>query len=450
MKKDNKSLFTIGSLSLALLSSCGGNQQQTDNEDNLPNFIIVFADDLGYGDLACYGHPTIRTPNLDRLANEGIKFTQFYVASPVSTPSRAALLTGAYPKRIGLHKHVIFPNYKTGINSDETTIAELLKQKDYKTACIGKWHLGHLEKFLPENHGFDYYYGLPFSNDMSKAYQNSRGRKDYKYLLPVIQGKDTIELDPDQRTLTKRLTKEALNFIRMNKKNKFFLYFPHPMPHIPIFSSEEFEGKSMRGKYGDVIEEIDWSVGEIVKLLDEMNISDNTFIMFTSDNGPWLAYKKEGGSAGLLRDGKGTTYEGGVREPCIIKWPAKIPAGKICNEVLSSMDIFPTIAGITNIKMSDNKIDGVNIEKQLYSPEENFNNKRVLYYYSSQGFIEGIRYGDMKLIVKNDKKELFNLNEDPGEQYNLATDMPDLVENLYSMMINFDSIMEQEARPIGK
>jgi len=447
----NISLLAIGSISAGILSGCGNSDNLSTENTDMPNFIIIFADDLGYGDLGCYGHPTIHSPNLDAMASDGIRLTQFYVAAPVSSPSRAALLTGCYPKRVGLHKHVLFPNSVTGINANEITIAELLKEKDYNTACIGKWHLGHQEKFLPENHGFDYYFGLPFSNDMSKAYQNSRGNMKYKYELPVIQGSDTLELDPDQTTLTKRLTGEALKFIRNNKNNPFFLYFPHPMPHIPIYSSEEFDGRSLRGKYGDVIEEIDWSVGEIISALEDMDIDNNTFILFTSDNGPWLPFKTHGGSAGLLRNGKGTTYEGGVREPCIIKWPAKIPAGKICRQVLSSMDVFPTIAQIVGtLPSGQNKIDGINIIDQLFNPEENRFPDRELYYYSSQGLIEGLRLGDWKLRIKNDNKELFNLQEDPSEKYNLYEDFPDKVNELKSKMINFDKQMDKEARPIGR
>lgn len=451
MDKRQITLMTLGGLSAGLFSGCITDDQSGKITDKLPNFIIIFADDLGYGDLGCYGHPTIRTPNLDRMASNGIRLTQFYVAAPVSSPSRAALLTGCYPKRVGLHKHVLFPHSETGINKNEFTIAELLKQKNYNTACIGKWHLGHQERFLPENHGFDYYFGLPFSNDMSKAYQNSRGNEKYEYLLPVIQGSDTLELDPDQTTLTKRLTNEALKFINRNKDEPFFLYFPHPMPHIPIYSSKDFEGKSLRGKYGDVIEEIDWSVGEIITLLEELNISSNTFILFTSDNGPWLPYKTHGGSAGLLRDGKGTTYEGGMREPCIIKWPAKIPAGKICTQVLSTMDILPTISNITGIPLSGkNEIDGIDITNQLFSPEENIIKNRLLFYYTSRGFIEGVRKGKWKLLVKKNSKELFNLNEDPGEKYNLVKEFPGIAEELHTLMLGFDKQIEKEARPIGR
>ncbi|MFC2097676.1 sulfatase [Bacteroidota bacterium] len=449
MIKINNSLMAIGGISAGLLSGCGNNNQITENLE-LPNIIIIFADDLGYGDLSCYGHPTIRTPNLDEMAATGIRFTQFYVAAPVSTPSRAALLTGCYPKRVGLHQHVLFPHSVTGLNQEENTIADLLKQKDYSTACIGKWHLGHQEKFLPEQHGFDYYYGLPFSNDMSKAYQNLRGNMKYKYELPVIRGKDTLELDPDQTKLTKQLTEEALKFIRKNKNNPFFLYFPHPMPHIPIHSSENFNGKSIRGDYGDVIEEIDWSVGQIISALEELNIDENTIIMFTSDNGPWLPYKTDGGSAGLLRDGKGTTYEGGMREPCIIKWPAKIPKAKVCTNVISSMDLLPTIAEITGIKLGEkNKIDGISITKSLYKPETEHNSDRLLYYYSSQGILEGVRKNEWKLLIKKDKTELYNLNHDPSEKYNLYKKFPNIVEELGIRMTEFDKQLEQEARQVG-
>lgn len=415
-----------------------------------PNVIIIFADDLGYGDLGCYGNPTIRTRNLDRMAEEGVKFTQFYVASPVCTPSRAALLTGCYPKRVGLHKHVLFPDYTTGINPDELTLAEILKEKGYATACIGKWHLGHQKKFLPPQHGFDHFFGVPFSNDMSRKEQGLMGNSKYKFLLPVIQQNDTVELDPDQRYLTKRYTEDAIQFIESNRNNPFFLYLPHSMPHIPIYASDKFEGKSSRGKYGDTIEEIDWSVGEILKTIERLNLSEKTLVIFTSDNGPWLSYRTEGGSAGPLRNGKGTTFEGGMREPCIMWWPGLIPKGKVCMEITSTMDILPTIAHLTGSKLPESYlIDGENIYELIENPDSMIFNERLFYYYSSQGNPEAIRKGKWKFSTRKGREELYNLHEDIAEKFNLSDQFPELVIELKNALLQFDEELEKQARPVG-
>lgn len=446
----NSATLGLGTISLSLMQGCTEGSVKKD-QDNLTNIIIIFADDLGYGDMSCYGNPTLRTPNLDRMAAEGAKFTQFYVASPVCTPSRAALLTGCYPKRVGLHEHVLFPYSRKGINPDELTIAEMLKEKGYTTACIGKWHLGHQEKFLPLQHGFDHYFGLPFSNDMSKKEQAKRGNDKYKYELPVIRGNDTIELDPDQSLLTKRLTEDALRFIRENKDNPFFLYFPHPMPHIPIYASADFKGKSPRGLYGDTVEEIDWSVGEILKVLREYKIDTQTLVIFTSDNGPWLPFKTHGGSAGPLRGGKGTTFEGGMREPCILWWPGHIPPGTICTEITSTMDILPTIAHIVGYDLPEGlKIDGEDIHDLLENPELKKFDNREFYYYSQMGEIEAIRQGPWKLFKKGEIIELYNIEEDISEKYDLASEYPDLVKKLIDELKKFDEDLTRSARPVGE
>lgn len=444
-------LFTLGfgMVLLSFMQACTGEGSKNDKA-SLPNIIIIFGDDLGYGDLGCYGNPTLRTPNLDRMAAEGAKFTQFYVAAPVCTPSRAALLTGCYPKRVGLHEHVLFPHSKKGINPDELTLAEMLKEKGYTTACVGKWHLGHQEKFLPLQHGFDHYFGLPFSNDMSKKEQAKRGNDKYKYELPVIRGNDTIELDPDQSQLTKRLTEDALRFIRENKNKQFFLYFPHPMPHIPIYASEDFQGKSRRGLYGDVIEEIDWSVGEILRVLKENKMDTRTLVIFTSDNGPWLQFKTHGGSAGPLRDGKGTTFEGGMREPCIMWWPEHIPLGRICTEITSTVDILPAIAHLVDYELPKGlKIDGEDIHDLLEDPELKKFDNREFYYYSQMGEIEAIRQGPWKLFKKGEVIELYNIEEDISEKYNLAPEHRDLVKELMHQLETFDEELTRSARPAG-
>lgn len=433
-----------------ILTCCVTQDDREGGAEKLPNFIIIFTDDLGYGDLGCYGNPTIRTPNLDRMAGEGLKFTQFYVASPVCTPSRAALLTGCYPKRVGLHRHVLFPDYVTGINPDEFTIAEMLKEKGYATACIGKWHLGHQKEFLPLRHGFDHFFGIPFSNDMSRQEQVIMGNKTYPHKLPVILENDTLELEPDQRLFTKRLTEDAIKFIENNRDNPFFLYLPHPMPHIPVYASADFKGKSLRGRYGDTIEEIDWSVGEVIKTIKRLGLSENTMIIFTSDNGPWLSYKTLGGSAGPLRDGKGTTYEGGMREPCIMWWPGRIPAGKVCMDITTSMDIFPTIADLTSSLLPESlEIDGENIISLLENPDSSVFKERVFYYYSQHGNPEAIRKGSWKLSIRGEQVELYNLDEDISEKFNLVDQFPGLIEELKNELQRFDAELERQARPIG-
>ncbi|HKK11864.1 MAG TPA: sulfatase, partial [Flavobacteriaceae bacterium] len=286
------------------------------NMDTNPNIIIIFVDDMGYGDLGCYGHPTIRTPQLDKMADEGMRFTQFYVAAAVCTPSRAGLLTGRYPVRTGLvegimRRDVLFPNDDNGLSPNEVTIAEVLKQKNYATMAIGKWHLGDLPKYLPTIQGFDSYYGIPYSNDMD--YVPAKDGKPGYWNVPLMRNEKIIERPAEQHTLTQRYTKEAIKFIEDNKSRPFFLYLAHSMPHIPIYASSDFEGKSRRGLYGDVVEELDWSTGEILKTLRNLKLDKNTLVIFTSDNGPWLVQKQNGGSAGLLKEGKKTTWEGGMR-----------------------------------------------------------------------------------------------------------------------------------------
>ncbi|MCT4590141.1 MAG: sulfatase [Carboxylicivirga sp.] len=413
-----------------------------------PNVIIIYTDDLGYGDLNCYGNPTIQTPHLDRMANEGIKFTQFNVAACLCTPSRAALLTGSYPKRVGLHKGVLRGNSTTGLSESEVTIAELLKQKGYTTACIGKWHLGHQEKFLPPNHGFDQFFGMPFSNDMSTKEQAILGNKNYPYQLPVISQLDTIELDPDQSQLTKRLTQKAIDFISDNKKQPFFLYLTHPMPHVPVYSSEEFENTSLRGKYGDTVEEIDWSVGQILETLKKYKL-DNTLVLFSSDNGPWTVYKTEGGSAGPLRGSKNTTWEGGMRVPLIAWWPDGISNSGVCTQFITNMDILPTLANLTNASLPANKIDGRDVSELLTNPYKELEAK-PFFYYNKAGKLEGVRLGALKLHKDKEKYQLFNVEEDISEKYDLAKQMPQEAEKLMQLMTTFDKQLEKEKRAVGK
>ena len=416
-----------------------------------PNIIFIFADDLGYGDLSCYGNPTLITLNLDKMAAGGLKFTQFYSVAPVCTPSRAALLTGCYPKRVGLHQHVLFPNSNIGLNPAEVTLPEILKSLGYRTACFGKWHLGHHQKFLPLQHGFDEYWGIPFSNDMSKKEQERMGEqgiKNYTYLLPVIEQNDTVELEPDQSLFTRKITDKALDFIERNRHNPFFLYVPYPMPHIPVYASKPFIGTSKRGLYGDAVEEIDWSVGKIMDKLKALNIEDRTLVIFTSDNGPWLKFKTEGGSAGPLRGGKGTTWEGGVRVPCIFYWPGHIPEGNICTEVVSLLDILPTLAYFAGSSLTYD-VDGRNIGSLLLNPAISLSNPSVFFYYSKNGTIEGVRKNKWKLKMEDDDVLLFDLEQDVGENYDLAHFYPEKITELTGLMYAFDADLTRAARPVG-
>ncbi len=440
-----KSLFATTVLS-SLVTTATAQEKQIVK----PNVVIIFTDDQGYGDLSCYGNPTINTPNIDKMATQGCKLTQFYVASPVCTPSRAALMTGCYPKRVSLHKGVLFQRDKRGLNPKETTIAEILKQKGYKTGMVGKWHLGHHTKFLPTQQGFDYYYGYPYSNDMSAKEQALLGRKNYKGRLPLMRNNDILEWEPDQSKTTQSFTKEAVSFIKKNKKSPFFLYFAHPQPHIPLYRSEKFEGVSARGKYGDVIEEIDWSVGKVLQTLKEEGVDDNTLIIFTSDNGPWKLYKQDGGSTGPLRGEKGTTWEGGQRVPCIVRWPNKIPAATICSKVTTAMDILPTIAQLTGASLPEKKIDGIDISTLLFAPQCADNNERAFYYYARNGKIETIRKGPWK--YSHTRKELFNLHEDISEEWNLINrpDKQKLVTELKTLLLDFDAKISKEMRPVGR
>ncbi|MCO6490093.1 MAG: sulfatase-like hydrolase/transferase [Phaeodactylibacter sp.] len=407
-----------------------------------PNLVIIFADDLGYGDLECYGHPTIRTPHLNRMAAEGTRFTQFYVAASVCTPSRAGLLTGRYPVRTGMVKglipgRVLFPNDKVGLPQREVTIAEVLKQKNYATAAVGKWHLGHLPEFLPTAQGFDSYYGIPYSNDMDHV--GARDGQPAYWNVPLLRDTSIIERPADQTTLTKRYTEEAVRFIHENAERPFFLYLAHTMPHVPLFASPDFAGASARGLYGDVVEEIDWSVGRVLEALEEAGIGKNTLVIFTSDNGPWLSQGANGGSAGLLKEGKGMTWEGGMRVPMIAWWPGAVPAGKTSHALATTLDLLPTAAALAGTMPPELLLDGYNILPVLKgaapSPRDFF-----LYYRNDR--IYAARYGPWKAhfftqseypagpLAAHEPPLLFHLENDPSERFNLAAGHPEVIEQI--------------------
>jgi arylsulfatase A-like enzyme len=412
---------------------------------NAPNVVIIFTDDQGYGDLSCYGHPTIHTPHLDRLAAEGMKLTQFYVASPVCSPSRAALLTGCYPKRLGMHEHVIFPPYDYGLHTDEITIADLLSALGYRTGCIGKWHLGHRDGLMPTDQGFDEYFGVPYSNDMSRFHRKETDK--YPHRLPLIRGKTIVEWEPDQRLLTRRFTEEAVAFIERHRNERFFLYLAHSMPHIPLYASEAFAGRSPHGLYGDVIEEIDWSVGQVREALRRHGIENDTMIVFASDNGPWLPFKTHGGSAGPLRGGKGSTWEGGQRVPCLVAWPGRVPAGAVCRQVATAMDVLPTIAALAGAELpADRRLDGHDVTPLLLGTPGAASPTEFFLYYTSRGALSAIRRREWKLVLESGA--LYHVEEDIGERWDLAERHPDLVAELRALAHARDAEIAEHARPV--
>ncbi len=417
-----------------------------------PNVIIILADDLGYGDLSCYGHPTISSPNLDRMAAEGMRFTQFYTGAAVCTPSRAALLTGRLGIRTGMYgkRDVLFPTSASGLPLKEVTIAEMLKQNGYATGVIGKWHLGHLPEFLPTNHGFNYWFGIPYSNDMGKIattrpHPNNPQATEPRpnaIPLPLFRNNEVLEEEPDQRYLTKRYTTEAVEFIKRSKDKPFFLYYPNNFPHTPLYASPEFAGKSKRGPYGDVVAELDWSVGQILKTLKDLKIDKNTFVFFTSDNGPWLTQIDHGGSAGILYEGKNSTYEGGMRVPAIAWWPGKIPANTVSPALATCMDILPTVAKFSGSALPEGKeLDGMDISDLFFSKKEAVRD-RVFYYLSDNlyavrkgpwkaHFTTHASYSKEKPVI-HDIPLLYNIEADPSEKYNVAKQYPEKIEELKS------------------
>ncbi|MEQ9408161.1 MAG: sulfatase [Fuerstiella sp.] len=452
--------FRSYALMLALLTSClstvSGVAEQT------PNVVIIFMDDMGYADIGPFGAEGYETPNLDRMAAEGRIFTDFYVTQAVCSASRAGLVTGCYNVRVGI-LGALGPQAKHGIHEDEVTIGELAKQKGYATACYGKWHLGHHQKFLPMQHGFDDYFGLPYSNDMWPFHPGVRHLPEKERLkrwphLPLIDGNDIVnaEVQPeDQEQLTTRYTERAVQFIEEHRDEPFLVYLPHSMVHVPLYVSDKFRGKSERGLFGDVMMEVDWSVGQILDTLRKHDLQDNTLVIFTSDNGPWLSYGDHAGSAGPLREGKGTMFDGGCRESCVMWWPGKIPAGTTCSVPAMTIDILPTIAHLIGADLPDHTIDGKNIWP-LMAGTEGAESPHEAYYFYYGKQLQAVRSGRWKLhfphgyrtlagkpggsggIPSNYEQDriglaLFDLSSDIGEQHDVADQHPDVVRRLQQL-----------------
>ena len=462
------------SLNAARSTSSGQAKPHGDQTERLlPNVVVILNDDMGYADLGSFGAPKIRTPRVDRMAKEGRRFTSFYVASAVCSASRAALLTGCYPKRVGV-PGVFFPNRGShGLDPRHFTIAELLKSVGYKTLAAGKWHLGDEPKFLPTNQGFDTYYGVPYSNDMYPA-RNMKYAADCHYRegitpqklnaafaqtpegeqprsmkdkVPLMRDEECIEFPLDQSTITRRLADEAVRFIEESAKERkpFFIYLANPMPHTPLFVSKAFEGKSAQGLYGDVIEEIDFNTGRVLDALKANGVDDNTLVIFTSDNGPWLIKGEHGGSAQPFRDGKGSSYEGGQRVPCVMRWPGKITAGTECREMATAMDLLPTLAAVTGATLpSQLNPDGHDIQRLMHGGSEAKTPYDRFYYTGNQAvrtgdwkYRHGRRYGHWSGIKAKEnpmEKQLFNLAENPSESNNLLDKHPELAERLTALL----------------
>lgn len=416
---------------------------------NPVNFIIIYLDDVGYGDISLTGATGYSTPNIDKMAASGIFFTRYYSPQAVCSASRAGLLTGCYPNRVGF-RGALDHKSKTGINSEEETIAEILKEKGYATAAFGKWHLGHQKQFLPLNNGFDVYFGIPYSNDM---WPNHPTGKNYYPPLPLIEGDQVVKTNPDQSQFTTQFTERTIQFIQKNKSKPFFVYLAHPMAHVPLFVSDKFKGKSHQGLYGDVMMEIDWSVGQIMKTLKELNLEEKTLVIFTSDNGPWINYGNHAGSTAGLKEGKGTTFEGGQRVPCLMVWKDVISPGTVNNNLIAGMDILPTIAEIADAPLPSKKIDGVSILPLLKGENVDSPRKSFYYYYRNNN-LEAVQDGQWKLVFKhngrtyekfepgkdgmpgevNENSEieagLYDLRRDPGERYNVLEFNTEIVKKL--------------------
>lgn len=466
---------------------------------DLPNFVVILADDMGYGDLGVQGHPYIRTPNLDRMAAEGLRFTDFY-AQPFCGPARAALLTGTYPPRNSLMFNHI-PRARTGIHPNEITIAELLRDRGYATAMLGKWHLGDAPEFLPTRNGFDSYYGLPYSNDMwpfhpkiirrpdeGPRMRHTRERTEYTGYaqsdqtyppdwfppLPLMENETVIERNPRQELLTETYTDRAIEFIRAHPDRPFFVYIAHAMPHVPLFRGRAFRERSLRGLYGDVIEEIDFHAGRVLDTLRELGLDERTLVIFTSDNGPWAGYGIDAGSAGLLRGSKGSVFEGGIRVPAILRWPGRIPAGLVTSEIASIMDFFPTLANLSGGEPPrDRTIDGRDLQPHWERPGRATGHETIYFFEGGYRYkaedgppkndpqLRAVRSGPWKLHLSTEPGEtdgtvsilpgdLYHLHWDPSETRNVATKHPDVVKRLVGQAKSFDASLRKDIRPLGR
>jgi arylsulfatase A len=456
-KLNRRNFFSLGASALgaAALGGCAGPQQPSEGSkparQGKPNVVVIFCDDMAYADVGCFGAEGYATPHLDKMASEGVRFTDFHAATAVCSASRAALLTGCYPERVGI-LGALFPESSKGISSEELLLSEMLKEQGYSTACFGKWHLGDAPEFLPTRHGFDHFFGLPYSNDM---WPNHPQIGDEFKPLPLIEGEKTIAWLEDQSLLTTWYADRSVEFIRRNADKPFFLYLAHSMPHVPLFASEKFRGSTERGLFGDVIAEIDWSVGRVLNELKEQGLDENTLVIFTSDNGPWLSYGDRAGSAAPFREGKGTMFEGGMREPCIMRWPGQIAPGTECSQLATTMDIMPTVAGLTGGSLPDHPIDGHDIWP-LISSQPGAETPWDAFYCYYTGELQAVRTPNWKLhfphryrtldgkpggtggipveySYKETGLELYDMVNDMEETTDVAAKHPEIVKQLQAI-----------------
>jgi len=450
MKQGSKIKIGFWGTFLSAAVSCSPSRLAKPDDDKSPNVILIYLDDMGHGDLSLTGATGYKTPHIDRMANDGLRFTHYYAPQAVSSASRAGLLTGCYPNRVGF-SGALGPHSPMGIAEEEETMAEMLRKEGYRTAIFGKWHLGVHPQFLPTNHGFELFSGIPYSNDMWPLHPTGSYPD-----LPLFENEEIINsaITPeDQAQFTTNFTRRTIDFIKQNRKNPFFIYLAHPMPHVPIYVSDKFKGKSAQGRYGDVMMEIDWSVGEILKTLRETGLEENTLVIFTSDNGPWINYGNHAGSTGGFREGKGTTFEGGQRVPCIMQWKGVIPEDGVSNSLVAAMDILPTLAEITGAPLPEKKIDGVSLLPILRGELE-AKPRETFYYYYRQNSLEAVREGDWKLVFPHPGRTyegfqpgkdglpgtvnenfavegaLYDLRRDPGERYDVSESNPAIVQSL--------------------